>query len=221
MLLLASELPVALEVINADGGALSSVQTTLCHLSDDYAAFDLSAADNCACLHWGARVRFLLVDGMEAFSLLGSVVQRETIPGSARNARIIVKLMDCLPVPQRRRFERRRDRIPLAYLPDREPDGEEGETDAGETGDWQSASIFDLGAGGLRFRATESLRTGQRLSICLTLPGSASAAPVSLCLRGVTLRVTRVLRAPQTFEVAVKFGPLPVETGLRLAGFLS
>lgn len=220
MLLLASELPVALEVIDGDGNTLASVQATLCHLSNDHAAIQLTAGNACHCLHWGSRVRFVLMDGAGAFSVTGFVVQRETAFDDIQDTNIIVKLADCVPVSQRRRFERRRDRIPLTFLPDRERS--EREDEGPET--WQAASIFDLGAGGLRFRTSECLHTGQSLSLRLTLPGntgSAAAVPLSLCLRGVVLRVTRVLRAPQTFEVAVKFGPLPVETGLRLAAFLS
>lgn len=222
MLLLESQLPINLEVLDAGGGVLSGMAATLAHLDGEWASIALYPDDPPACLHWGARVRFQLGKGTTSYEVTGVVVahdmrrsaaaEEETTHSEPHEVRI--RLTECRPRPQRRSGPRRRTRFAVSYRPISAAGGMEPE--------WRRAWCVDVSASGMRLRADRIDPMPERLQLEFTLPSgkAATSAPRLFRVRGHLLRVEVSRRCAENIEMAVKFERLSVEDGRELSAFV-
>src|SRR5690348_8601099 len=78
--MIAKEIPIDLEVLDAIDSALASVAATLRHLEGERATLTIASDTPAPCLHWGSRVRFRFGDGAFGCEVVGMVIAH-SLPG--------------------------------------------------------------------------------------------------------------------------------------------
>src|ERR1041385_7435755 len=71
MWMVASEIPVRLEILDQSGLRLFDTSARLKHLDDTFALVTCDEPQSRSGLHWGAPVRFELEDGMRRYEITG------------------------------------------------------------------------------------------------------------------------------------------------------
>jgi hypothetical protein len=238
MLMLTTEMPVDLAILDNGNEAVARLTATLCDLHGEWAALTISEQPGATCLRWGARVRFWIPDGAHVYEATGSVVehrliQNDSTPTDAQEPstgqrETIIRLSECRTLPQRRVMPRRTARFAVQYrllTPCDDADMVFDTMDA-ETQDidvWQAGWCVDIGAGGLRLRTDRRDSWPSRLALQFNLPASADrSAPAASPFRliGRVLRTAPVRSRVAGVEVVIAFENLPVREGVRLSAFL-
>ncbi|HEV2471438.1 MAG TPA: hypothetical protein VGS41_02155, partial [Chthonomonadales bacterium] len=123
MNVIASDVPVDLEVLDADDNAVSRVRSVLRYLYAERAVLAIQPGKCAPCLHWGARVRFCVDQEDSCFELVGTVLAHELSAGTRSGWReeggtwpeLLLGLRDCRRTSQRRAEARRHLRLPVQY----------------------------------------------------------------------------------------------------------
>lgn len=235
MWLMASEVPVRLEILDQSGQRLFGAGARLMHLDEAHAVVVLEEPMSAARLHWGASVRFEVEDGLRRYEITGAIVARQEASGESVNIPISdegvtsptwevrVKIWECKLNVQRRTLPRRklRFRVHLQELPHNSaPDGPID--DGPET---IPAWCVDIGAGGICVRTAKLDRVPARMRIEFCLPVSDGTHGVEethkFCLNGRVIRSVPHGRHGDSMEVAFCFEGLSVRDGMALHNLLA
>lgn len=231
-MLLDTDLPTTLEVLNGKDEVLSGMAARVCHLDGDWAFLTLPPGQAPSCLHWGSRVRFRFGEKAASYEVVGVVTGHETNSESEEIAplrEVRVRLLTCGHVSQRRSEPRRFARClaqlrPLATPAPRAQSGEEEEDPTcDET--WTAAQCVDISGSGIRLRIPAAAAPPDQIQIQVALPAFTAAknkkdvGPL-LCVQGRVLRRALCGKHNDLLEIAVKFETLSVADGLLLSHFL-
>ena len=234
MWLMASELPIRLEILDQAGQRLFDARARLKELDDTHAVIALDEPQSGARVHWGSPVRFEVEDGMRRYELTGAIVAREAedIPVAGESAadesanaptrEFRVHIWECKLNVQRRSLPRRKLKFPVNFRPLCAETLE-------ETGEDQAESIegwcVDIGPGGIRVRAGALPVVPARMSIEFSLPVSDPCRGIDSMhrfqLTGRVIRAEPQGRQRDSMEIALKFERLSVRDGLVLHNLLS
>lgn len=237
MLLIANDLPINLDVLDADNGVLASLSVRLRHLDGEWATIVLEPKQRATCLHWGSRVRFWIGDGLHGYEVIGSIVAHELQRASSRTSttapspqEALVRLWECRQVDQRRQTPRRVARFPVEFrilkanTPDNASTSPQAEPSSPK---WHPAHCLDIGAGGMRLRTDRLAVTPKHLEVRFALPPVAETDPAAetashhFRLLGRVLRTEPSEKSEHSLEIAIKFERLSVEDGLALTDYLA
>lgn len=228
MLMLANEIPVQLEVLDAQDNTLSSMTAMLRHLDSKGAILTLAADAPATCLHWGSRIRFSMEDGAQRYEISGAVIahDRESEHGADAQSgepqkEIWMRVWECHTAAQRRTTPRREVRFAVRY----HPMNLDNPSLLPETeGAWQEGWCLDIGGGGMRMRAPLPASIPERLHLqfCLpTRPDTETDKPARLFrLMGRVVRAERCGRFRESIDMAIRFERLSVADGLAIAAFI-
>ncbi|HZO88922.1 MAG TPA: PilZ domain-containing protein [Chthonomonadaceae bacterium] len=230
MLLLASCLPITLEVLSAGEEVLAGMAATLRHLDGEWALIALAPESPASCLHWGARVRFWIGEGPLGLEAVGAVTGHSASSAEALcpateapedAGGIWVRLFACHLRSQRRLTPRRRAHIPVFF---RLADSRNGGAEATETvpdvseatqtpitetpgpeavateGKWLKAVCVDVSRSGMRLRTDRLSTPPERLLLRFTLPMRGDGRAQPGRSLSVQGRVLRCAPAPRRPE---------------------
>ncbi|HLK57669.1 MAG TPA: PilZ domain-containing protein [Chthonomonadaceae bacterium] len=230
MLEFADAMPITLEALDAEGGVLSGMAAGLRHLDGERAIVTLSLETPTPHLQWGARVRFQVADGLQRYSVLGTVIAHDrphTTQIYDRNGteepaqfEATLQLWECRPADQQRLSPRRTAQCDILFY-SLDPEHTGAEVPEGDV--WVQGVCVDIGGGGLRLRAPASFTPPKRLALRFTLapPDSDEAAGREFRLQGRVLRITPTKHDADSQEIAVRFEHLSVAEGMALAACLA
>jgi hypothetical protein len=235
MWLMASGIPVRLEMLDQSGQRLYDATASLMHLDETHALMTLEEPISGARLHWGAPVRFELEDGIRRYEITGAIVSRkeeevapEQVAASPDVAavptwEVRVRVWECSLNVQRRTLPRRKLKFPvrLRVLCANETLEDSSEVRPEVLPGW----CVDIGAGGVRIRINRLITVPERMQIEFCLPVSDGAHGVeaahAFCLPGRVIRAQPHGRHGDSMELALHFERISVRDGMILRSLLA
>jgi hypothetical protein len=233
MWLMASEIPVRLEILDQAGQRVFDAPARLTELDETHALMCLEEPQSAARLHWGSPVRFELEDGMRRYEITGAIVARQEEESSPETAagedgraptwELRVRIWECKLNVQRRTLPRRK----LKFRVQVHPAPVTGDESAvpGSSAEPVLAWCMDIGAGGIRIRTDKLATVPPRLGLEFCLPVSDGANGVEtshkFCLVGRVIRTMPHGRHGTGIEIALCFEGLSVRDGMVLHNLLT
>jgi hypothetical protein len=235
MWLMASEIPVRLEMLDQTGQCLYDAQATLKHLDETHALMALEEAVSAARLHWGAPVRFELEDGLRRYEITGAIVSRKEEEAATEHAadpeeagrlpvwEVRVRLWECNLNVQRRALPRRKLKFPVRVRALCANENLENASE--ERPEALPGWCVDIGAGGIRIRTRHLTTVPDRMQIEFCLPVSDAVAGIesdhAFCLASKVIRAQTQGRHGDNMEIALSFERISVRDGMVLRNLLA
>jgi len=233
MWLMASEIPVRLEILDQIGQRLFGAAAKLTSLDESHALLALEEPLSAAQLHWGSPVRFEVEDGLRRYEITGAIVERQeedraadAVEEASRNSRIWeirVRLWECKLNVQRRALPRRKLRLPVSFriMCGEEPLNGGLEAPPEVVKGW----CVDIGAGGIRVRTQRLETVPTRVHLEFRMPVSDGVHGMDtvhqFCMAGRVIRAEPHGRYSDGMELAIRFEHISVRDGMVLRNLLN
>jgi hypothetical protein len=205
LLLLTTEVPIDVDILDNQNGVVVRLEATLQDLQGERGVLNIAPQPSLSCLHWGTRIRFWIPNGSTGYQVIGAVVEQTShgetpepseTSATATGRRVIVRLIECHALPQQRRSPRRAARFTVQYQPVTEQGvvtenavTEDAVTEKVVTANaatanvvtanalWHKGTCTEIGAGGMRLRAERHDSWPKRLHLRFNFPTAEKDKP--------------------------------------------